>query len=188
MARKTQNVFIALLRGINVSGQHKIPMSELRELCSSLGCNDVQTYIQSGNVVFTGTSSPNELEKRLEQAVEESFGFFVPIVVRSAGDWQSYVKSNPFGGKAEGEAKWVLLAVSKKPPKAGAATELEKRATLGEHVVQGKDVIWIHYANGIGKSKLSPAVIDRCIGSPATARNWRTVLKLDEMARELAAK
>jgi uncharacterized protein (DUF1697 family) len=77
----------------------------------------------------------------------------------------------------------VLLALSKRPPGADAARELQQRATLGERVIRKGDAIWVHYAGGIGRSKLTPAILDRCVGSPVTARNWRTALKLDEMIR-----
>jgi len=107
--------------------------------------------------------------------------------VRSASSWGRYVKENPFPNEAKEEGNWVLLLLSKLPPVANAVSELQQRATQGERVVKKGDVIWIHYASGIGRSKLTPAVLDRYVGSSVTARNWRTVLKLDEMVRETAA-
>jgi uncharacterized protein (DUF1697 family) len=176
--------FVALLRGINVSGQRKMSMAELRSVCTNIGCNDVQTYIQSGNVVVTAAVSAETLEARMEEAIERQFRFFVPVVVRSASSWARYVQCNPFPGEAKEEGNRVLLALSKLSPNAGAASQLRHRATQGERVVKRGDAFWIHYANGVGRSKLNPAVLDRFVGSPVTARNWRTVLRLDEMVRE----
>jgi uncharacterized protein (DUF1697 family) len=178
-----KQAFVALLRGINVGGQHKISMAELRSACTSIGCTEVQTYIQSGNVVFSSVASAETLETRLEKAIENRFHFVVPVIVRSASKWGRYVKGNPFPDEAKKEGGRVVLALSKLSPKSDVASELERRATQGERVVKRGAAIWIHYAKGIGRSKLTAAVLDRCAGSPVTARNWRTALKLDEMVR-----
>lgn len=174
--------FIALLRGINVSGHNKIPMAELRTLCTQLGWQDVQSYIQSGNLVFQATTTPVNLETDLEQAIEHHFGLSIPIIVRTAIDWSTYFKSNPYPTKSQDEPNRVMLALSKAPPQPGAVEELQQRANNGEHITQIGDTLWIYYGSGAGKSKLSPALFDRLVGSPVTMRNWRTVLKLDELA------
>jgi uncharacterized protein (DUF1697 family) len=175
--------FIALLRGVNVSGQHKLPMVKLRSMCTRIDLEDVRTYIQSGNIVFTSAAPAAKLEQRLEEAIEQEFRFFVPAIVRSASRWKGYVEGMPFPDEAMREGNWVLLAMSKRRPTESAASELQNRAKHGERVVERGDAIWIHYAKGIGRSKLTPTVLDRCIGSPVTGRNWRTVLKLQEMVR-----
>ncbi len=159
-------------------------MAELRIACEGLECGDVRTYIQSGNVVLTSGLSAEALEARLESAIEQQFGFTVPVIVRSASQWAHYVTDNPFPIEANEDGAWVVLALSKHPPKSAVASELQKRATRGEQVAKKGDAIWIHYANGIGQSKLTPAVLDRCAGSSVTCRNWRTVLKVDEMVRK----
>lgn len=179
-----QQTFVVLLRGINVGGQNKIPMAKLRSICTGIKCKGVQTYIQSGNVVLTASLSAEALEKRLEQAIEQELRFSIPVMVRSASSWARYVTGNPFPNEAKKAGNWVLLALSKSLPRAGAASELQQRATQGERVVKKGDAIWIHYANGIGRSKLNPAALDRHVGSSVTARNWCTVLKLNEMVRE----
>lgn len=162
-------------------------MADLRSTCANNGCEQVRTYIQSGNVVLTASMSAQSLEDRLEAAIKQDFGIAVPVVVRSAASWKRYVKGNPFPNEARTEANWVLLCLSKSAPKSTAASDLQKHATQGERVVKKGDAIWIHYSKGIARSKLSPTVLDRHIDSPVTTRNWRTVLKLDEMVRETAA-
>jgi uncharacterized protein (DUF1697 family) len=179
--------FVALLRGINVGGRNKVPMAALRAICTGIHCDAVQTYIQSGNVVLSAALPAATLERRLEQAIEKEFGFPTPVIVRSASSWRRYVKSNPFPLEADKEGNWILLSLSKLPPKDGAVSELQQHATQGERVLRKGDAIWIHYASGIARSKLTPDVLDRVVGSPVTARNWRTVLKLDEMIRARAA-
>ncbi len=180
MAPKT---FIALLRGINVGGRNMIPMPELRSLCAELGWQHVQSYIQSGNLVFQAQSTPTKLETELEHAIERRFGLSIQIIVRAAAVWPDYVRDNPFPDASESEPNAVMLALSKLAPKADAVQKLQERAVNKERIIQVRDALWLHFAAGVAKSKLSPALLDRLVGSPVTARNWRTVLKLDEMAR-----
>jgi uncharacterized protein (DUF1697 family) len=174
--------FIGLLRGINVSGHNKIPMSELRSVCAEIGWSDVQSYIQSGNLVFQASATPARLEAALEQAIEQHFGLSIGVIVRAAADWPAHVSANPFPRESQSQPNLVMLALSKKPPKAGALEGLRERATNGEQIAQVGDALWIHYERGVASSKLSPALFDRLVGSPVTARNWRTVLKLNELA------
>lgn len=173
---------IALLRGINVGGHNKIPMAELRELCEELGLGDVQSYIQSGNLVFTAKDPPHRLETRIEQAIEKTFGLKIDVIVRTAAQWPEYLKNNPLSEACAKEPSLVMLALSKKPPKTDTVTALRERAAADERIEAGGGAIWIHYGSGMGRSKLSPAVLDRLVGSSVTTRNWRTILKLAELA------
>jgi uncharacterized protein (DUF1697 family) len=182
-----RNTFIALLRGINVTGRNKIPMSELRSLCTELGWDEVQSYIQSGNVVFKAGAAPAKLEVQLEEAIERQFGLSIAIIVRAAASWPAYVKGNPYPDASESEPKGVMLGLSKAPPNQDAVEKLRERAAPYERIVQVGDALWIHFGGGMAKTKLSPGVLDRLVGSPVTLRNWRTVLKLDEMARHVRA-
>lgn len=177
------STFIALLRGINVTGRNKIAMSDLRSLCADLGWTDIETYIQSGNLVFNADAPPASLEVELEQAIEARFGLIIPVIVRTAADWPAYIQGNPFPDESDREPNFVMLALSKSPPHEDAGSSLQDRAANGERIVQVGDALWIHYPDGVGRSKLSPALFDRLVGSPVTARNWRTVLRLDELTR-----
>lgn len=172
--------FVALLRAVNVGGR-KLPMGELREVCAGLGWRGVATYIQSGNIVFEAEADAERLESDLERALASRFGFEVPVIVRTAGEWARYPASNPFGEAADSEPNRLMLMLSKRPPAPGAAAAIQERARDGELVAAAGDAVWIHYPGGAGTSRLSPSLIDRLIGSPATARNYRTVLKLEEM-------
>jgi uncharacterized protein (DUF1697 family) len=176
--------FIALLRGINVSGRNRVPMAELKAHCAELGWAEVQTYIQSGNVVFVADGAPEAHEKALEKLIENRFGLSIPVIVRRGKDWPAYVKGNPFPEAAESEPNRLMLCLSKARPRADAVEGLAEKARDGERLKLVGDALWIHYASGAGTTKLSPALLDRLVGSPVTARNWRTVLKLEEMVGE----
>ncbi len=170
---------IALLRAVNVGGR-KLPMAELRDLCGELGWEDVQTYIQSGNLVFTAPGKGGELERKLEEAISRKFGMEVPVMVRTASQWAGYAAANPFPKAAEDEPNRLQLLVSKETPRADAAETLMKRAQAGEAVKAAGGALWFHFPDGVGTSKLTPSLIDKAAGSPSTGRNWRTVLTLLE--------
>jgi uncharacterized protein (DUF1697 family) len=176
--------FVALLRGINVGGRNKIAMADLRALAEDLGWSAVWTYIQSGNVIFEAESDAFALEQELEHRIQRDFGFPVPVIVRSTVQWKSYSGSNPFPEAAANEANRLLLYVPKQAPLPGAESALRERARDGEAIAIVGDALWIHFPGGSGRSKLSPALIDRLLGSPSTSRNWRTVLKLQEMLQQ----
>ncbi len=173
--------FIALLRGINVGGRTRVPMAELRALCVELGWGRVETYIQSGNLLFEAEGGPRTLEDALEAGLSRRFGFAPAVMVRSAAQWHRLVAANPLPEASLAEPQRVLMGLTKRPPAADAAIALQARAGAGESVASAGGALWFHYPAGVGTSKLSPALIDRLAGSPLTARNWRTVMKLEEM-------
>lgn len=184
----SEQTWIALLRGINVGAGTKILMGELREACSGLGWNNVKTYIQSGNVIFSSPADAqaDTLAAELSETVEQRFNIAVPVIVRSASAWLDYVNTIPFKAEAENEPSKVLLAVSERPPSTAAPGALAERAAAGERVGMAGDALWIYFPNGIARSKLTPRLLDRLAGSPVTTRNWRTVLKLSEMAGNIS--
>ena len=182
-SRGDVTTFIALLRGINVSGHNKIPMGDLRRLCDGLGYGNAQTYIQSGNVVLAATDGAAAIEGKLEHAIELRFGFSVPVIVRTVKQWARYLAGNPFPSASQQEPNHVLMGLSKSRPAKGAVAELRDRAAAGEQVELRQDALWIFYAGGVARSKLTPALLDRVVGSSVTARNWRTVQQLAALAR-----
>lgn len=179
---RRRSKFVGLLRGINVGGHNKIPMSDLRSLCEEIGWHDVQSYIQSGNLVFSADDTAKRLETQLEESINRHFGLQIPVLVRGADDWFGYVKSNPFPKASLNEPNLVMLALSKRSPNPDAAVRLLERASAGERLTQVGDALWTHFGEGSAKSKLTPALMDRLVGSPVTMRNWRTVLKLEDLA------
>ena len=180
--RQAHRRMVAVLRGINVGGHRKVPMAELRELAEAEGFRDVATYIQSGNLVFTAGGSAATAEASLERAIAAHFGFPVDVVVRTADDWASYAAGNPFPDAAETRPNHLLLALSKQPPSPGAEVALRGQASAGERVALLGAALWVDYVGSVARSKLTPAALNKALGSPVTARNWTTVLKLAEMA------
>jgi uncharacterized protein (DUF1697 family) len=173
---------LLLLRGVNVGGHRKVPMEALRQTCRDIGFGDVESYIQSGNLVLSAPGGAEAAATMLETAIEQRFGFAVDVVARTARQWAANAAGSPFPEAAEKQPNLLHLALSKQKPKPGALAALRERAQAGELIEASGDARWVLFPNGVARSKLSPAVFDKAVGSPVTARNWRTVLKLHEMA------
>jgi uncharacterized protein (DUF1697 family) len=167
--------FIALLRAVNVGGTGKLPMSELKAMCETLGFAGVSTYIASGNVVFTSRKSESAVKKALEAALEGYAGKPVGVMVRSVNDMQAVLAGNPFPKLAPNRTVAVFLD---EPPPADTLAGVKGRKD--EQIRAGRREIYIHYGDGIGQSKLViPAA------KAGTARNMNTVAALAKMAGEL---
>jgi uncharacterized protein (DUF1697 family) len=174
--------FVALLRGINVGSARKVPMVALRELCVKRGFSRPETYIQSGNLIVDVDAGADELRVLLEQMIKVRFGFAIDVVVRSASAWEKYIAANPFAGEADVLPNRLHLYLSRDRLASGAAKILEQKARAGERIRAAGAALWIDYgASGVGGSKLTPALIDKACGSPATGRNWNSVLKIQTM-------
>jgi uncharacterized protein (DUF1697 family) len=182
-------IMIALLRGINLAGHHRIKMEELRALCQSLKLRDPQTYVQSGNVVFrTDEKDPIRLAKRIEDAIEKKFGFHADVVLRTTAELKAIARS-PFATRKDLEpAKLHVTFLACDLAKEKCDQILRIKAGP-EELKLGKRELYIYYPDGMGKSKLTPA-LDRVLEKTGTFRNWNTVTKLFEMAEamETAAK
>lgn len=169
--------YVALLRGINLAGKRKVAMADLVRCFGDGGCEDVKTYINSGNVVFTSSSrSPKKLAAQLEGHIKEATGLVVPVVLRTAKEMRAVIAANPF---PDAEPSKLLVGFLADAPPAAAVDDLDKAVTAREgFVVSGRE-IYLNLPDGIGRSK-APQALDR-IKVPVTARNWRTVTKLAEM-------
>ena len=176
--------YVALLRGVNVGGHNMVAMLELRKLCERLGLENVRTLLQSGNVVFESASrNVAALEAKLEQETAKRLGVKPAYFVRTADEWASLVQRNPFPRQAEADPGHLLAVLMKQAPKAGAVEALRK-AIVGRELVEarGRDAYFV-YPDGVGRSKLTPNLIERHLGGGGTARNWNTVLKLLALTR-----
>jgi uncharacterized protein (DUF1697 family) len=171
-------VHIALLRGINVGGKSVLKMADLRDICESVGCTDVFTYIQSGNVVFShATTSADTVAKALQQALANATGRDIPVMVRSRAHFQRIVDKNPYPKAAPKTLHVAFLAAAPEAAKI-KAFDREKYAPE-EFLVVGREA-YLHLPNGVGTSKLVPALTPKL--PAATLRNWNTVQRLLEMA------
>ena len=177
-------VQIALLRAVNVAGHGAVTMAKLREFFAELGFNDARTLLQSGNVVFESPgSSDAALEQRLESEAEKRLGLRTVLFVRTAAEWTSLVADNPFPDEAERDPGHLVALCLKAAPKAAAVRALQAAIKGPEVVRAGSRHVYITYPAGIGRSRLTAAVIEKALGSPGTGRNWNTVLKLAVLAK-----
>ena len=171
---------VALLRAVNVGGR-KLPMANFRKQVAELGWENVATYIQSGNVVFDANCGPAEAEAALETLIRTHHGYEAPAIVRTRDQWAACPGGNPFPDAAHDTPNYLLMLVAKQKINAEAAELIQARATAGEQVKKVGETLWIHFPEGSGTSKLTPALIDKAVGSPATSRNYRTVCTLLDM-------
>lgn len=174
---------VMLLRAINV-GRRQLPMAALREMAASFGWQDPKTHLASGNLVVTVKGSPTAAAKKLESEIATHFGFHTDVIVRTAEPFASYLKDNPFAAAAEKEPNRVMLLLANAAPAADCEARLRERMNADESVRVLSDGVWIHYAGSVAASKLTPPHIDKCVGSPATGRNWRTVQALAAMLEQ----
>jgi uncharacterized protein (DUF1697 family) len=172
---------VALLRGINVGGKHKLPMAELRGIFEDAGAEDVRTYIQSGNVVFSASAARAKgLFETIAEAIEDSFGFEVPVIGRSAEQLRAVVERDPYP-PAQRDPKLHYVGFLAAKPKAALVRQLDPdRSPPDTFEVVGAE-IYLRYPNGSARSKLTNAWFDRVLQTTSTMRNWRTVTTLLEM-------
>lgn len=172
--------YISMLRGINVSGQKKIKMDNLRALYESLHFNNVKTYIQSGNVIFTCSfSNVIELKNTIEKKIMETFGFPVTVLIRSNDEMKIVLENNPFSGKKDITKLYVTFL--SETPSETVVNSIDQLVSGPEEVlVHGREV-YLFCPNGYGKSKLSNSSLEKKLLVTATTRNWKTVNKLYEL-------
>ena len=181
-------VVICLLRGVNVGGNCKIKMDMLRSLCESLGAENPQTYIQSGNVVFKiKERNLKSLARKIEDAIENKVGFRPDIILRTVSDLTSTLAKNPFAKRRDLHPGKLLITFLAEEPAATALKELAKIETDPEEMkIIGREV-YVYFPDGMGRSKFPWTRIGKILGSTGTGRNWNTASKLLEMAKKLEA-
>jgi uncharacterized protein (DUF1697 family) len=171
---------VALLRGINVGGNKKVPMAQLRELLQGLGHDDVVTHLQSGNVVLASPRKAADLERELQKEISAHFGFEVAVLVRTKSQLAKVVKANPFPEALREPSRLFVLFLSA-PPKADRARAIDPADYEPDRFhVAGRE-IYLWCPEGLHSSKLAQALSDRRLGVTTTARNWNTVTKLVEL-------
>ena len=175
---------MALLRAVNVGGRNRISSAALRSACESAGGADVRTLLQSGNAVFRSGARPDRLARSLEQAIRDTAGIDVTVVVRTKEELAATAAANPFRAAARSDPSHLLLMFLEAEPDGDAAEALEGVVRSPEKArLAGRD-LFLHYPEGVGTSKLTGTVLERKLGVKGTARNWNTVRKLLEMLGE----
>jgi uncharacterized protein (DUF1697 family) len=175
--------YVALLRGINVGGNRKVPMADLVRVFTGAGCNAVRTYIQSGNVVFEAPGNAKGLAAKLAEPIATRFGFEVPVVVRTAAALEATTRNNPFLAEAGVDLEKLHVAFLASEPGAARVGRLDPHRSPPDRFRVVGTEIYLHLPNGVAPSKLTNAYFDSQLATTATMRNWRTVLKLIDLVR-----
>jgi len=174
-----------MLRGINVGGQKKIKMAELKELYESLDLVNVKTYIQSGNVIFdSAEQDAAKLVELIEAEIERIFGYAVSVFIRDSQDFQRIIDNNPFlDEREEDPAKLHVTFLYNPPDEANLSNLAVPSNETGEFIIGDRE-IFLFCPDGYGRTKLSNNFFERKLAVPATTRNWKTVITLHKMANE----
>ena len=174
--------YLVLLRGINVGGKSMVAMAELRAMFAEMGFADAKTLLQSGNVVFTAKGkAPAALEQPFEAEAEQRFRRRIDFFVRSAKDWQQIIADNPFSAEAKRDPGHLVVMCLKDAPAAAAVKALVAAIKGRETFRIAERNAYIVYPDGIGRSTLTNALIEKTLETRGTGRNWNTVLKLAEL-------
>jgi uncharacterized protein (DUF1697 family) len=176
-------IFIALLRAVNVGGTGRLPMRDLKAACEEAGLSRVSTYIASGNVVFDTDQSAAAVKNLITELLRNRFGLAKNhTLIRTPQNLAKVIAGNPFAAAAAKRPNLLMVSFLDRLPPPGAVEALaaydgpERLQLDGNH-------LYVDYAEGVAKSKLTPAFLDKALQVPATARNWNTTNKLLEMAR-----
>jgi uncharacterized protein (DUF1697 family) len=180
-------IYIALLRGINVSGHNLIKMTELKRMFEAMGFARVQTFIQSGNVLFATDDDAGSLCARIEQEITTGFGMTVPVVLRTAAELERIIRDCPFPADAlaEGENIYVTLLADQPAPER-ITQMLSVPGGIDEFRIIGRE-LYILYRQPAHLSKLTNNLTERKLGTAATTRNWQTINKLAVLTRAMEA-
>ncbi|HEX5546512.1 MAG TPA: DUF1697 domain-containing protein [Ktedonobacterales bacterium] len=178
--------YIALLRGINVGGHRLIKMADLKAMFEAFGFGGVQTYIQSGNVVFQADEAEEPLRERIEQQIAATFGFPVVVALRTHDELARVVAACPFAPDALAEDERLYVALlAETPMPAGIERMLASKTAPDEFRVLGREV-YLLYRQNMRESQLTNNLLESRLGVPATSRNWRTLTTLAAMSNSLA--
>jgi uncharacterized protein (DUF1697 family) len=179
-------VILCMLRGINVGGHNRVKMDDLKVLFISLKLRDPQTYVQSGNIIFTTDERDlAKLTKILETAIHKEFGFQSDAILRSAKDLREVIANNPFGKRKDIHPGKLLVTFFSADPGEAARNQVRAIPCDPEEIfIDGREA-YIYFPNGAGRSKLNWAVIPKTLKVQGTARNWNSVTKMLEIAENM---
>lgn len=175
----TSTRYVALLRGINLGKARQVDMTRLREVVTARGHGEVRTHLRSGNVILDSSLPEGELAADLSVAIEQAFGFDVPVVIRTGAELAAVVAGDPFATVATDPARYLVTFLPEPPP--AATVDALPAAESGDYLVRGRELyLWL--PDGIQRTPLASWPWDRLIGIPGTARNWNTVRRLADLS------
>jgi uncharacterized protein (DUF1697 family) len=174
--------YVSLFRGINVGGNHKVSMAELKKVHEALGLKNVVPYIQSGNVVFhSDEADAAQLQRQIETAFEAAFGFHSDVMIRTPAELAEIIARTPFQNQPDKEPRLLHVIFLAACPEQAAQEALLKTYVGPEEIFIIGQEMYIYYPQGAGRSKLTGSLIERKLKTVGTARNWNTVLQLQKM-------
>ena len=170
-------IFLSILRGINVSGQKKVPMAELKSLYEELNLKNITTYIQSGNVIFKNQNA-KDLSQKIEKKIFEKYNFNVPVIIRTTNEMQVLINENPFLKEKNIDPDKLHITYLAENPKQENIENLKKYNYQPDRFfISGKEV-YLFCPNGYGSTKLTTNFFENKLKVPASTRNWRTTNEL----------
>ena len=174
--------YIALLKGINVGGHKKVPMADLRELLTKSGFENVQTYIQSGNVILQSSKSDiSVIEKNIQESIMDHFGFEISVLVKTRSDLKRIFNDSPFSEEKKKASYFMLL---RNTPEDDLVKVASEKVYEGEEYKILKDCIYFFCEKGFGQAKFNANFFERKLKIFVTARNYNTMVKLLSLSEE----
>jgi uncharacterized protein (DUF1697 family) len=178
-----KSTYIALLRGINVGGHNIVKMDHLRKVFEAMGLEDVKTYIQSGNIAFTAPVQVSEnLSAKIEEKLLRQFGMSITVIVRTSVELAEAITNNPFPKEADLDPSKVFVIFLSHAPKKAALKKLDAIPAGPDKFRSCGKEVYVYCQNGYAETKLSSNAMEKMLSVRSTARNWRTVNRLHEMA------
>ncbi|MFC5409736.1 DUF1697 domain-containing protein [Larkinella bovis] len=178
--------YLAILRGINVSGRNKIAMNDLKSVFEALNGERVTTYIQSGNVVFKHTDvDPEQLARQIEQKIREKYGFDIPVLVRLPPELGQLVAQNPFLKEPDIELDKLHVTFLAATPDPANHDKIKGLAFGADRFILSGNAVYVYCPSGYGNTKLSNTFFENKLKVKATTRNWKTVNELVKLAESM---
>lgn len=182
--------YVVLLRGVNLGPNRRVPAADLRGAALDAGFAHVRTLLNSGNVVFTTGSSeaesPDEVAGHLTAHLAERVGVEIPALALSASRIRAIAAQNPFPAAAREDPAHLQAHVPFGTVNEAGIARLDLQHRGREHIAVASGIVYVHYVDGIGRSKLTAATLDKAAGTMLTARNWNTITRLGEMLQDLS--
>jgi uncharacterized protein (DUF1697 family) len=172
--------YVILLRGVNVGGNNKLPMADLRTALTNQGLEKVSTYIASGNVFADSSLGPAEVASLVRSVIDDSFGLQIPVLVRTHAELVSVAERNPFEHVTD-SSKLAITFLETEPASESVTALLTANPEPEQFVIDGT-TMYAYYPNGFGITKLTSTLIDRKLKTISTTRNLNTLLKLIELS------
>jgi uncharacterized protein (DUF1697 family) len=172
--------YIILLRGINVSGKNKLPMADLRDLLNDLDFQNVQTYIQSGNIILESDEGKSVICNKIKEGIQYKFGYDVPVIARTIPEWKKAIENYPFPVDNTKIVGFIFLN------KKTYQTKIEVKGINEDEYLINNDMVYIYCPSGFANTKISNNLFERKLMVTATSRNYNTTIKLLELAESLS--